>query len=303
MDLVEQFLAYQRNERFASAYTLRNYGQSLKAFAKYYGEAYGNSTHPPLAISIFWPSVTVMQARDYVIELQRFLERKTVHNRIAALRSFYRWGMRQGLLKMNPFKSVALPKLPKSLPIFLTEAQMERLLQAPLGRQMSGGSPAMCLRDSLLLELLYGAGLRVSELCSLRWEMIDWERGLLRILGKGRKERLCPVGSVALEKLQKYRASSNGGNGFVFPGRSNGCLSTREAQKILKIYLAIAGLPSDLTPHKLRHTFATHMVNNGANLRAVQEILGHRDLSTTQIYAHLTLGRMKEVYQKAHPRA
>ena len=191
MLLPDQFLAYQQNERMASGYTIRNYKHAIEAFAKYFGEAYQKE--------VDWAAVAITQARDYVIELQRGLERKTVHNRIAALRSFYRWGMRQGFFKSNPFKSISLPRLKKSLPVFLTEAQVERLLAAPLKRQEAGSSPAQCARDSLMLELLYGAGLRISELCSLTWEKVDWERGLLKIFGKGRKERLCPVGAVAMD--------------------------------------------------------------------------------------------------------
>ncbi len=354
MTLPQQFLAYQQNERMASRYTIRNYTHSIAAFEKYFTEAYGAAPR--------WESVDVMQARDYVIELQRVLGRRTVHNHIAALRSLYRWGVRQGLLKTNPFKTVTLPKLGKSLPVFLTEQQMERLLGAPRKRQEAGANPALCARDSLMLELLYGAGLRISELCALRWESVDWEHGLLRILGKGRKERLCPTGPVAMDKLREYRKlvaahplppptqprevenktglrpatrslrgdSSNSNaprrvvdgsisavgfnprfppgvrsvhNGFVFVGHSGKPLDPTSAEAIFKTYLKIAELPSDLSPHKLRHTFATHMVNHGANLRAVQEILGHKDLSTTQIYAHLTLGKLKEAYKKAHPRA
>lgn len=296
VDLVEQFLAFQQNERLASRYTLRNYRHSLREFARYFAQAYGKAPD--------WKEITVPQARDYAIELQRALERKTVHNRAAALRSFYRWGVRQGFFRNNPFKVITLPRLAKHLPVFLTEAQTQRLLDAPRIRQEQGYPEHLARRDSLILELLYGAGLRVSELCALRWEAVDWECHVLKILGKGRKERLCPPGATALKKLKSFNTQGKT-SGYVFEGRAavETSLGEREVQSLLKGYLKIANLPADITPHKLRHTFATHLINNGADLRTIQELLGHKDLSTTQIYTHLTLGKLKEAFQRAHPRA
>lgn len=296
--IVEEFIAYQRNERLASVYTLRNYSHAISEFARYFGEAYKKE--------IAWQNIELMQARDYVIELQRGLDRRTVHNRIAALRSFYRWGIKQGKWKTSPFKNISLPRLTRKLPVFLTEAQTERLLDSPKTREENGLPFARAHRDSLLLELLYGAGLRVSELCGITWENVDWENGLIRIFGKGRKERLCPPGEVAMKKLQDYKnanAIADNKNGFVFKNTHGGKLNPREVQLLLKDYLKIAGLPSDITPHKLRHTFATHLVGRGANLRAVQELMGHKSPVTTQIYAHLTLGKLQDAYKKAHPRA
>lgn len=291
MTLVDQFLAYHQNERLASPYTLRNYGHALREFERYYSQAY--------AKKLDWSAVTPLQARDTVIELQRVLDRRTVHNRIAALRSFYRWGVRQGHLKQNPFKSVTLPKAARKLPVFLTEAQMQKLLATPAQRQKAGLPQGQSARDELVLELLYGAGLRISELCQLAWTDVDFARGLLKVLGKGRKERLCPCGEVALKKLRAWqKLVATAGSGPIFPR-----LSPRTVQLMLKETLRAAELPLNLTPHKLRHTFATHLVGRGANLRAVQELMGHKSLTTTQIYAHLTLGKVKEAYAKAHPRA
>lgn len=309
MSLVAQFLAYQTNERHASPYTLRNYAHALAEFEKYHHEAYSKDKNIENPKDNFhWATITPLHARDIVIELQRRLSRRSVHGRIAALRSFYRWAIRQGHLSANPFASIRLPRLGRTLPVFLTQGQMQRLLAAPGLRQKNGYSPALAARDELLLEILYGAGLRISELCNLKWTNVDFERGLLRIFGKGRKERLCPCGPVAITKLIEAQKLST--SFFVFPGRSQphtgsagGHLSPREVQSLLKTYLKAADLPLDLTPHKLRHTFASHMVNAGANLRTVQEMLGHQSLTTTQIYAHLTLGRIRESYAKAHPRA
>lgn len=290
MDLPTQFIDFQKNERLASPYTLRNYSHSLREFERYYTEAYSQKLN--------WSAVTPMQARDTVIELQRALDRRTVHNRIAALRSFYRWGVRLGYLKQNPFKNITLPKAARKLPVFLTEAQMQKLLAAPAQRHANGHAENLSTRDELILELLYGAGLRVSELCDLLWENVSYEQGLIKVLGKGRKERLCPCGAIAMEKLRLWQKLSGESEGHVFPR-----LSPRTVQLMLKENLRTADLPMSLTPHKLRHTFATHMVGRGANLRAVQELMGHKSLTTTQIYAHLTLGKVKEAYAKAHPRA
>lgn len=289
-DLPSQFIAFQQNERLASPYTLRNYAHSLREFERYYGEAYSKKLN--------WSAVTTLQARDTVIELQRVLDRRTVHNRIAALRSFYRWGVRLGHLTHNPFKNITLPKAARKLPVFLTEAQMQKLLAAPSQRQANGHAENLSTRDELILELLYGAGLRVSELCDLRWQNVSYEQGLIKVLGKGRKERLCPCGEIAMSKLRAWQKLTGESEGPVFPR-----LSPRTVQLMLKENLRAADLPLSLTPHKLRHTFATHMVGRGANLRAVQELMGHKSLTTTQIYAHLTLGKVKEAYQKAHPRA
>ncbi len=293
MNFVEEFLEYERAQRAASPYTLRNYSHALSEFARYHAQAYGHAPE--------WKTLSLDQARDYIIELQRAIGRRTLHNRIAALRSFYRWGVRQGHFHANPFKVVTLPKFPRKLPIFLTEAQMETLLKTPALRVQNGYPEPKAARDTLILELLYGAGLRISELCALRWEDVNFEQGLMRILGKGRKERLCPPGDIVLKKLSDYQKLT-GTKKFVFENGDK-TLSPLSVQQMLKGHLKFAGLPSDISPHKLRHTFATHMVGRGANLRAVQELMGHKDLSTTQIYAHLTLGKVKEAYQRAHPHA
>jgi integrase/recombinase XerC len=295
-DPVREFLDYMANQKAASPYTLRNYGHALAEFQKYY------AANDPDALD--WGKISVGQARDTVIELQRTLDRRTVHNRVAALRSFYRWGVRGGAFKQNPFKAVTLPKLPKKLPIFLSERQVAALLEAPTEREKLGAAPAECRRDRIILELLYGAGLRVSELTALKWVDVLWEQQVLKVLGKGRKERLAPPGSVALEALKAYRADLGNppDESYIF-AHGGSHLTPREVQAQLKLYLKIAGLPADLTPHKLRHTFATHLISNGANLRAIQAMLGHKSLSTTQIYTHLSLDKMREAYTHAHPRA
>jgi len=183
---------------------------------------------------------------------------------------------------------------------------MTHLLNAPLSLWKDGKIGEFeAFRDSLILELLYGGGLRVSELCALRHGHIDLGQGVARVFGKGRKERLCPLGPVAIQCLklfvQRFELSA-GLDDFVVCPRNSGRLSPRDVQKLLKVHLGAAGLPLDITPHKLRHSFATHMLDNGADLRVVQELLGHANLSTTQVYTHVSIARLKEAHQQAHPR-
>jgi integrase/recombinase XerC len=201
-----------------------------------------------------------------------------------------------------------MPKLEKRLPQFLTEEQMRLLLTGPQRLlQNESLDPFTAWRDRLAMELLYGAGLRVSELVALNYGDIEMESGVARVLGKGRKERLCPIGRVALAVLQKFRAEFRPDatpRSAVLPAKEKrGRMTVRAVQLMLKRYLALAELPHDLTPHKLRHSYATHLLNGGADLRLVQELLGHASLATTQIYTHVSVARLKDIYNKAHPRA
>lgn len=292
----ENFLARER--RF-SAYTVRNYRQAFEDFYRW------------LVAAGYWPAgfsaLGAREMRDFVIEAQRRFDRRTLHNHASGLRTFFRFWMRQGRLRRNPLAGVPLPKLEKRLPQFLTEEQMKRLLAEPqrlLENQTI--APFVAWRDRLVMELLYGGGLRVSELVGLDYGAIDFEAGVARVLGKGRKERMCPLGRVALSVLVKFRdefalAREPGSPVLINPDGQR--MRIRAVQLMLKRYLALAGLPLDLTPHKLRHSYATHLLNAGADLRLVQELLGHSQLGTTQIYTHVSMGRMKEIYAKAHPRA
>jgi len=236
------------------------------------------------------------------------LGRRTLHNHVSGLRAFYKFWIRRGRLQRDPFVGVALPRLPKLLPRFLTEEQMKLLLLSPDRLAATGTLDEWtAARDRLALELLYGGGLRVSELAGLNLgDVVDWEEGVVRVLGKGRKERLCPIGGVAAEVLRRYRARWVDGAGPDTPvlaasgGRRT---SVRDIQLLVKRHLEAAGLPLDLSPHKIRHSYATHLLNAGADLRLVQELLGHAQLATTQVYTHVSLERLRGIYDRAHPRA
>ncbi len=296
---LQPFLDYLAKERRYSAYTVRNYRQ---AFADYYQwlKQTGRSAAD-------FGKLSVRDVRDFVIEAQRRFGRRTLHNHVSGLRTFYRYWMREGKLARNPFTGVPLPKLDKPLPKFLTESQMLKLLGGPeklLANETVDEFTA--LRDRLVLELLYGGGLRVSELVALNYGAIDSGTGSARVLGKGRKERICPLGDAAMAVLRKFRdthAKSAGRDSPVLITPQQRRLSVGAVQQMVKRYLALADLPMDITPHKLRHSYATHLLNAGADLRSVQELLGHASLTTTQIYTHTSVARLKEIHAKAHPRA
>jgi len=288
--LVEEFLNYLRAERDASRLTIRNYGADLAAFLTWYREKFKRDCD--------WTSVDHFHARGYLVHLtERKLERATIHLKMSALRSFYRWLVRVGKAKQNPLVGLAMPKKPRRLPKFLTVQQMEALLNAPLAGKNNW-------RDKAILEVLYSAGLRIHELVGLNDDDVDMLGEVVRVRGKGKKERLAPLGGPAVEALQKYlEVRGREANGPLFVNRFGGRMTSRSMQRMLKKYLLAVGLDPSLSPHKLRHSFATHMLDAGADLRSVQELLGHASLSTTQIYTHVTPERLKKVYEKAHPRA
>ena len=296
---LQPFLDYLAKERRYSAYTVRNYRQAFADFHQWLQQS-GRGAGD-------FGRLTAREVRDFVIEAQRRFGRRTLHNHVSGLRTFYRYWMREGKLARNPFTGVPLPKLEKPLPKFLSEAQMLSLLAGPeklLAAEQLDAFTA--LRDRLVLELLYGGGLRVSELVALNYGAIDLGTGSARVLGKGRKERICPLGDAAMACLRKFRdahAQSAGRDAPVLITPQGRRLAVGAVQQLVKRYLALADLPMDITPHKLRHSYATHLLNAGADLRSVQELLGHASLTTTQIYTHTSVARLKEIHAKAHPRA
>ena len=296
---LQPFLDYLAKERRYSAYTVRNYRQAFEDFYVWL-QADGRESDG-------FAALTSRDMRDFVVEGQRRFERRTLHNHVSGLRSFFRFWMLRGKLTRNPFTGVPLPKLNKPLPKFLTETQMTALLTGPLRLLQNETLDAFTAwRDRLVLELLYGGGLRVSELANLNYGAIDFANGSARVLGKGKKERICPLGAVAMAVLKKFRddhAKTTGPASPVVITARHERLPVRAVQLLVKKYLALADLPMDITPHKLRHSYATHLLNAGADLRAVQELLGHASLTSTQIYTHTSVARLKAIHAKAHPRA
>lgn len=296
---LDPFLRWLEKERRYSAHTVRNYRHAFEDFYVWLVDS-GMEAKP-------FDELNRREMRDFVVEAQRRFDRRTLHLHVSGLRSFFRYWVSRGRMVRNPLTGIPLPRLAKRLPKFLTESQMKSLLLGPQ-RLLANEAiePAVAWRDRLVMEFLYGAGLRVSELCSLRYADIDVAAGSARVLGKGRKERVCPLGEVGVAVLKHWRThyanpAADGAHVFV---RKNGLpLTPREVQLMLKRYLALADLPADITPHKLRHSYATHLLNAGADLRLVQELLGHANLSTTQVYTHVSVARLKEVHRQAHPRA
>jgi integrase/recombinase XerC len=306
---VKRFLQHLATDRGASVYTQRNYRQAVLEFCAWHQE---ERRQAPA-----WPSLQRDDFRSYLRFLGRHeLGRAAIQLRFSALRTFYRFLVRQGLVAASPIRNLALPKLGKRLPKFLTQQQMADLLAAPLKLlPPSDASPAraaeatiFCRRDVAILETIYSCGLRISELCGLAAEDIDGSERLVRVRGKGKKERLIPIGEPALAAIRNYWSllpQPPAGECPVFLGhtRKRTPVHPRRLQLWLKKYLVAAGLDQRLTPHKLRHSYATHLLDAGADLRSVQELLGHAHLVTTQVYTHLTTERLRRAYDAAHPRA
>lgn len=294
------FEEYLAKERRYSPHTVRNYRQAFEDFHRWLAD-------PSVGLwSRGLGALGARELRDFVIEAQRRYDRRTLHNHVSGLRTFCKFWLRRGRLARNPWLGVPLPRLERRLPKFLTEEQARLLLAGPQRLAESGGiDPFAAWRDRLTLELLYGGGLRVSELVALNHGAIDPDSGVARVLGKGRRERLCPLGRVALEVYRKFRdefSPVRGPGDPVLAEPDGRRVSVRQVQLRLKRYLALAGLPLDLTPHKLRHSYATHLLNAGADLRLVQELLGHAQLATTQVYTHVSMARLQAIHAKAHPR-
>ena len=290
--LAEEFLRYLEAEKNASPRTVVTYRTSLEAFRRFRSAG-------------AWPAFTATDFRAWMLEMMKAeMARASVRLRFAALRSFYAFlHMRQEVEK-NVLLEVQLPKSEKRLPKFMTTTQVETLLEAPAKSEKTQQAPVwMAARDTAVLELFYSTGMRVSELVGLDVKDVDPIGESARVTGKGARERICPVGGPALEAVSRYRHAARVNEGPLFLNKSRRRISARAVNSILKLRLAQAGLPADLSPHKLRHSFATHLLDNGADLRSVQTLLGHASLSTTQIYTHVTVERLKAAYLAAHPRA
>jgi site-specific recombinase XerD len=289
--LAEEFLRYLEVERNASPRTITAYRQALAGF---------RGDKPPR-----WKECVADDFRDYLFgAMKKKQARSYIRLQFSAFRTFYRFlAERKGLLR-DPVRELELPKAEKKLPLVLTRQQIDELLTAPLRVPKHRAAPTwMPLRDVAIMEVFYSSGLRLSELASLNVADVDLYTESVRVLGKGRKERVCPVGAPALEAVSRYRSAANVQSGPLFINKTRRRISPRSIWLILKRYLRHTSIPISLSPHKLRHSFATHLLDSGADLRSVQALLGHASLSTTQIYTHVTVERLKQAYDDAHPRA
>ncbi|MCC9602427.1 tyrosine recombinase XerC [Stieleria sp. JC731] len=295
---IAQFLRYLVNERNASELTIKSYREDLFSFVEWLEATHGRVPHPA--------QLTPQDLRAFQSALQQAeYARTSIARKLAALRSFYKFAMREGIANSNPAKPLRNPRRQRKLPHVLTDDEIGRLLLAPPADKADG------LRDRAILETMYSAGLRVSELVGLQDGDLDMAEGIVRVRGKGRKERICPLGSFAIKAIQAYsgkrerspEANALGRKAPVFVNRFGNGLTTRSIGRMLEKHLAIAGLDSRTSPHTLRHSFATHLLDRGADIRSVQELLGHKSLATTQIYTHVSAASLLQVYEKAHPRA
>jgi integrase/recombinase XerC len=292
----EVFVNYLRYERNMSPETIRAYEKDLHQFLRFFSKGEGEPINPA--------EINPLQIREYLAHLkEKNYQKTTVVRKLATIRSFYKCLSRKGIVTTNPLADIPTPKVEKKIPHFLGTEEVEKLLNAPQGNSFQS------IRDRAILETLYSTGLRVSELTALNVADIDFTGEVIKARGKGRRERVVPVGSFALQAIKGYvdiRAQVPNINekdpDALFLNRFGNRLSSRSIRKIIDKYIKVTGLSEKTSPHTLRHSFATHLLNRGANLRMVQELLGHKHLSTTQIYTHVTTDAMKRAYESTHPR-
>ena len=295
-EAVALFLRHLAIEKNASAHTVKSYREDLGQAIGFFRERLGEQSPPVARLSprLFRAYLAWLHDQGYA--------KTTIARRLAAVRSWCRFLCRQGDLTSNPAEGLRAPRQDKKLPHFLSAGQLQELLETP-------GTTALGHRDRAILETLYSAGLRVSELVGLNLEDVDLDTGVATVRGKGRRERLAMFGGKAVTALRDWlpERQTLGPRGkaemAIFINKNGGRLTTRSVGRLLEKYLASAGLDRRTSPHTLRHSFATHLLDNGADIRGVQELLGHRSLSTTQIYTHVTTNRLRDSYHKAHPRA
>lgn len=297
VDIISFFLNWLTAEKGYSDNTIDAYRRDVEEFFLFIGKINTIDDLDPLLI------------RSYVYQLNRRNKSSTVARKLSALRTFFRFLVREGVVKNDPVSSVSMPKQGKYIPVFLTVDEMFSLLEEP------GENDSFALRDKAIMEMLYSTGMRVAELAALNLDRINLETGMIRVMGKGSKERLVPIGSLALKKLKEYfpereiaiRSRVSRGQkaekDAVFLNGRGGRLTIRSIERLVSQYASRAGITARVTPHALRHSFATHLLEMGADLRSVQELLGHASLSTTQKYTHLNIDHLMEVYDKAHPMA
>lgn len=290
---IAEFLAYLRHEKNASDHTVSAYGRDLKQLADYLKEA-----------GVRWHQAGVLVLRGFLAELHEKKQKKsTVSRKLAAVKSFYDFGLKKRWLKSNPAEGLATPRQEKKVPSFLSEEEISSLLEMP-----EGNRPAD-LRDRAILEMFYATGIRVSELVNLNVEDIHFSDRIIRVRGKGKKERLVPFGRKAAEALNNYLAvrailpKKLAEPQSVFISRLGSRLTPRSIQRMVKKFIQRTAVSRRISPHSLRHSFASHLLSRGADLRVIQELLGHASLATTQKYTHVDLKQLLETYRKSHPRS
>jgi integrase/recombinase XerC len=302
---IDQFIHYLSMEKNASPHTCRCYQSDLEEF-----EDYLKNSGLVLAASgeVEMGKVDRMVIRKYLSILHLKNKKSSIARKISTLRSFFRYLNKEQMIPSNPAKNVSTPKVEKTLPTTLTVDEAFRLMESPKGFSEKP-SPArvknMGLRDRAILELLYSSGLRVSELVGLNTNHLDLDLGIVKVMGKGRKERIVPVGTKAVESLKAFLDERGllKGEDPLFINSVGGRLTTRTVGRLIKKYSKHSGIYRKVSPHSLRHTFATHLLDAGADIREIQEMLGHSSLSTTQRYTHISMGKLMEIYDKAHPRS
>lgn len=287
--LVNKFLRDLEIEKDSSEHTLRSYGADLIEVTEFL-----HDKHPR--------EISHLDIRKYLSELKsKGSSKRTVVRKLSSIRSFFKYLFREGIVKENPVEGMFTPKMDRYLPGFLDESETLRLITSPCETDLGGK------RDRAILEVLYSTGMRVGEMVALDIKNVDFISGIIRVLGKGKKERITLLGKEALRSLDEYleerKNFKKDRSQALFINRLGTRLTDRSVRRIVEKYLKICSLRKGLSPHSIRHSFATHMLNNGADLRSVQELLGHKNLSTTQIYTHLGAKRIKEIYDNAHPRA
>ncbi len=288
---VQNFLKFLESEKNASSHTVKNYAIDLREFSAFLDQK-GVESVDYIDIRSF---LALLKDKNY--------SKSSISRKLACIRSFFKFLAREEVVKTNPSAGIATPKREKKLPNFLEREEVVRLIESPAAASWEGK------RDRAILETLYSSGLRVSELVGLNQDDLDFFSALVRVRGKGKKERIVPLGQAALKAVQEYtghkppKMRDNGQKKPLYLNRSGGRLTDRSVRRMILKYCRVTGLKKEVSPHMLRHSFATHMLDNGADLRSVQELLGHENLSTTQIYTHVTTKRLKEAYEAAHPRA
>ena len=299
-DWIERYGDHLRLEKNVSPHTLRNYLSDLRQFETFLAQRAKENDEKQIPLE----DVTVHLIRAYLASRTKHNKKSSIGRKLAALKGFYRYLVREKVVERDPLALVSTPKQDKPLPVFLSVDDVFRLLGGIQGEGL------LTVRDRAILEVLYSTGVRVSELVGLDWGDVDFQLGIVRVLGKGSKERIVPIGEVALDALKVYgaeqarawRRAAKGG-APVFLNHRGGRITTRSVARLVEKYLKAADIPVRMGPHGLRHTFATHLLNGGADLRVIQELLGHASLSTTQRYTHVNLDQLTAVYDRAHPRS